>query len=119
MRDERVRKINEEIRRIVSDIIRNDIKDPRVGGMVSIVRVDTSRDLRHAKLYISVMGADNDGKRTIEGLKKASGFIRRELGHQMSAYYVPELTFVLDDSIEYSIGISRKINELHKDREDT
>ena len=77
MRDERVRKINEEIRRIVSDIIRNDIKDPRVGGMVSIVRVDTSKDLRHAKLYISVLGDDHDGERTIEGFKQAAGFIRR------------------------------------------
>jgi ribosome-binding factor A len=119
MRDERVRRINEEVRRIVSDIIRNDIKDPRVGGMVSIVRVDTSRDLRHAKLYISVLGEDNDGERTIEGLKKAAGFIRRELGNQMSAYYVPELTFVLDDSIEYSIDISQKINALNRDREET
>ena len=119
MRDERVRKINEEIRRILSDIIRNDIKDPRVGGMVSIVRVDASKDLRHAKVYISVMGEENDGERTIEGLTKAAGFIRRELGQKMSAYYVPELTFVLDDSIEYSIDISQKINELHKDREDT
>jgi len=118
MRDERVRKINEEIRRIVSDIIRHDIKDPRVGGMVSIVRVDTSRDLRYAKLYISVMGGEDDGARTIEGLEKAAGFIRRELGRQMSAYYVPELKFLLDDSIEYSIGISQKINELHKDEED-
>lgn len=119
MRDERVRKINEEIRRIVSDIIRYDIKDPRVGGMVSIVRVDTSRDLRYAKLYISVMGGADDGARTIEGLEKAAGFIRRELGRQMSAYYVPELKFLLDDSIEYSIGISQKINELHKDEEDS
>lgn len=118
MRDERVRKINEEIRRIVSDIIRNDIKDPRVGGMVSIVRVDASKDLRHAKVYVSVLGEDDDGERTIEGLKQAAGFIRRELGQQMSAYYVPELTFVLDDSIEYSIDISRKINELNQDRDD-
>ena len=118
MRDERVRKINEEIRRILSDIIRNDIKDPRVSGMMSIMRVDTSRDLRHAKVYISVLGGDHEGERTIEGLTKAAGFIRRELGHQMSAYYVPELTFVLDDSIEYSIDISQKISELHKDRED-
>lgn len=118
MRDERVRKINEEIRRIVSDIIRNDIKDPRVGGMVSIVRVDTSRDLRHAKVYVSVMGEDKDGERTIEGLTKAAGFIRRGLGREMTAYYVPELTFILDDSIEYSIGISEKISKLHRDRED-
>jgi len=118
MRDERVRKINEEIRRILSDIIRKDIKDPRVSGMVSIVRVDTSKDLRHAKVYVSVMGEDHEAERTIEGLSKAAGFIRRELGHEMSAYYVPELTFVLDDSIEYSIDISRKINELHKDRDD-
>lgn len=118
MRNERVRKINEEIRRILSDIIRNDIKDPRVGGMVSIVRVDASKDLRHAKVYASVMGEDHDGERTIEGLTQAAGFIRRELGRQMSAYYVPELTFVLDDSIEYSIDISQKINELQKDRED-
>lgn len=118
MNDERVRKINEEIRRILSDIIRHDIKDPRVGGMVSIVRVDTSRDLRHAKVYVSVLGEGGDGARTIEGLQAASGFIRRELGHQMSAYYVPELKFMLDDSIEYSIGISQKINELRRDRED-
>ncbi|HHY81069.1 MAG TPA: 30S ribosome-binding factor RbfA [Clostridiales bacterium] len=113
----RINRISEEIRKEISDIIRYDVKDPRISEMSSVVKVEVTGDLRYAKIYISVLGNEEDRKNTLEGLKKASGFIRRELGNRMDIRYIPELQFVSDHSIEYSVEISRKINELNLGQE--
>ncbi|MGI6188156.1 MAG: 30S ribosome-binding factor RbfA [Clostridiales bacterium] len=111
---QRAIRIAEEIRRELSDIFRNHVKDPRINDMVSILRADVSRDLRYAKIYVSILGDKNEKENAMAGIERASGFIRKELGQRLGLRYVPELRFVLDDSIEYSIHIAQRIEELKK-----
>lgn len=118
MRNQRIDRIAEEIKRGLSRIIREDVKDPRISPMASILRVDVSGDLRHGKVYVSVFGNDEERDSTIEGLTKASGYIRRELGKALSIRYIPELHFVIDTSIEYSVDISKKIMEIKQSEEE-
>ncbi|HHT66094.1 MAG: 30S ribosome-binding factor RbfA [Caldicoprobacterales bacterium] len=113
----RINRISEEIRKEVSDIIRNAVKDPRIAELSSVVKTEVTGDLRYAKIYVSVLGDEVTGKSTLEGLKKAAGFIRRELGKRLDIRHTPELQFVLDRSIEYSIEISQKLNELNLGQE--
>jgi ribosome-binding factor A len=113
----RMNRISEEIRKEISDIIRTEVKDPRIAEMFTIVKTEVTGDLRYAKVYVSVLGTEEQSKSTLEGLKKAAGFIRRELGSRLDIRYTPELQFVLDHSIEYSVEISRKLNELRKEEE--
>ena len=104
MPSNRIGRINEEIQRELSDQFRR-LKDPRVSsGMVSITRVDTTGDLRYARVYISVLDKRQE-KDVLKGLKSASGFLRRELGHALQRRYTPELQFVADDSIQYGAHI--------------
>jgi len=112
VRHQRLDRISEEIKKEISRIIREDVKDPRISSMVSILRVDVSRDLRHAKVYVTVLGSEEEKSSTIEGLTRAAGFIRKELGRVLTIRYIPELHFVLDTSIEYSVDISKKIMEI-------
>src|SRR5665647_464565 len=114
----RIDRISEEIRKEISDIIRTKVKDPRIASMSTIIKAEVTKDLRHAKIYVSVLGSDEEKNSTIEGFKKASGYIRRELGTRMDIHYIPELHFELDTSIEYSIQISKKLDELHLNQEE-
>ncbi len=98
MASNRIGRINEEIQRELATLIRG-VKDPRVTGMISITTVDTTPDLRYAKVYVSMLDK-SDAKEVIKGLKSASGYLRRELGRALSLRYTPELTFVADDSID-------------------
>lgn len=98
MASNRIGRINEEIQRELASLIPN-VKDPRVTGMISITAVDTTPDLRYAKIYISVLDK-SDSSQVLKGLKSASGWLRRELGHTLQLRYTPELTFVRDDSID-------------------
>ena len=116
-------RVNSEVLRELSSIIREDIKDPRISGMTSVVAVEVTSDLKFAKAYISVLGTEEDGKNTIAGLKSAEGYIRRQLAQRVNLRNTPQITFVLDQSIEYGVNMSKKIDEvtkdLHKDEEDT
>ena len=105
MASNRINRINEEIQRELSDLFRQ-LKDPRVSqvGMVSITRVDTTNDLRYARVYVSVMNKDQE-KDVLKGLKSASGFLRRELGHVLQLRCTPELQFIGDDSIQHGAHI--------------
>ncbi|HHY23488.1 MAG TPA: 30S ribosome-binding factor RbfA [Clostridiaceae bacterium] len=111
---ERIYRISEEIKREISNIIQNDLKDPRLPEFVSVLSVDTTRDLRYAKVYVSVYGNEEEKKKAMEGLKNAAGFIRREIGQRIKLRYTPELLFELDNSIEYGIYINKLINETIK-----
>lgn len=114
MAQNRINKINDQIRRELSEIIRG-LKDSRIPLMTSVIAVDTTGDLRYAKVFVSVMGDENIQKNALEGLSSAAGFIRRELGHRMDIRYTPELLFSMDHSIEYGAHIN---DILHKiDRE--
>ena len=106
---DRIDRISEEVRRELDKIIREDVRDPRVGGMFSIVRCEVTRDLKFCKVRVSVL--ENDKREPmIAALKNAAGFIRRELGHRVQLRYTPELIFELDTNIEYAA----RINEILK-----
>lgn len=103
------RRINDEVRRELAEIIR-DIKDPRVSRMTSIMDVEVAPDLKACKIWVSVLGSQEDGQRTMEGLHSASGFIRSELARRVNLRNTPELRFILDDSIAYGVAMSAKID---------
>ena len=114
----RIMRISEEVKREVSEIIQNDLKDPRVSGMISVTKVNVTNDLRYAKVYISVLGNDEDRKHVLEGLKNASGFIRKEVGQRINLRYTPEMVFEIDDSIEYGIKISNILKSITPQEEE-
>ena len=112
MPNHHIDRINDDIRRVLAEKLR-EVKDPRVnqGAMLTVTHTDTTNDLRHCKVYVSVLG-DYDPKQMMRGLKSASGFLRRELGHSLDLRYTPELTFILDDSIAHGAYINKLINDL-------
>ncbi len=111
MASNKISRINEDIQRIISSLLRN-VKDPRVNqGLISVTDVETTSDLRYSKIYLSVMGL-TDEKELMKGLKSASGYLCRELGAQLKLRYTPELVFVLDKSIEHGAKISEILSNL-------
>lgn len=114
---ERINRISEEMRKEVSNIIQNELKDPRLPNLVSVVSANVTKDLRYAKVYVSVLGNDEEKINAISALKSAAGFIRREIGHRMQLRYTPEIHFELDNSIEYGAHITKLINETLKNEE--
>lgn len=105
-------RINAEVQRELSRIISSEVKDPRIHPFTTVTAVDVTTDLKYAKVYISVLGTKKDRESTIEGLKNSSGFIRSMLAKTVNLRNTPELTFISDDSIEYGINMSRKINDV-------
>ena len=108
----RMGRINEEIQRALSELIRT-VKDPRVHGLISITAVETTADLKYAKVYISALD-QSDVDQVVKGLKSASGYLRRELGHALDLRNTPELTFLRDDSMVKGAHILKIIEELDK-----
>ena len=110
----RLSRINDEILRELSQIIRTEVKDPRIGTMTSIIRVETTQDLKYCKVFVSVLGNDEEKDSVMKGLKNAGGFIRHLLAERLNLRYTPELTFKLDDSVEYAVRMSKLIDEVSK-----
>lgn len=108
-------RINGEVLRELSNIIRGEIKDPRINPMTSVVAVEVAPDLKTAKAYISVLGDEESQKNTLAGLKSAEGYIRRELARNINLRNTPQITFILDQSIEYGVKMSKMINDVTKD----
>jgi len=106
----RADRLGDLIQREISDILQKRIKDPRI-GFCTILRVDVSRDLRHAKVFVSIMGTEDQQKSTLAGLKSATGFIRREIGSRIMLRHTPEIVFRIDRSIDHSIRIAQLIKE--------
>lgn len=111
-------RINMEVQRELSEIIRLEIKDPRIHPMTTVVDVSVTPDLKYCKAFISILGDEEAGKSTIEGLKSAEGYIRRELARRVNLRNTPEIKFILDQSIEYGVNMSRLIDEVTKDIKD-
>lgn len=107
-------RINGEVLRELSNIIRGDIKDPRINPMTSVVAVEVAPDLKTAKAYISVLGDEESQKNTLAGLKSAEGYIRRELARNINLRNTPQITFILDQSIEYGVRMSKMIDDVTK-----
>lgn len=114
MPSHRMGRTTEDIRRELSAIFR-ELKDPRVQGLISIVRVDVTSDLSYCTVYISAMGGMEEAKNAVAGLKSAAGFIRHELGTRLHLRHVPEMIFKATDSIEYSANISKMLHDLNRD----
>ena len=112
-------RINMEVQRELSEIIRTEFKDPRVAGaMITVVAVEVTPDLKYCKAFISVLGDEERARDAIVGLKNAVGYIRRELAHRVNLRNTPEISFVLDQSIAYGVNMSRLIDEVTKDLKD-
>ena len=108
-------RINGEVQRELSRIISREIKDPRIAPMTSVVDAVVTSDLKQCKAYISVLGDVKAQEDTIKGLRSAEGFIRRELARTLNMRNTPEIQFILDQSIEYGVNMSKKIDEVTKD----
>jgi ribosome-binding factor A len=106
-------RINGEVKKELSILISREIKDPRINPLTSVVDVEVAPDLKTAKVYISVMGDEESRKETYQGLKSASSFIRGQLAKSLNLRNTPELTFIIDNSIEYGVNMSKLIDEVN------
>ncbi len=107
-------RINGEVQKELSRLISMELKDPRIDPMTSVVSVEVAPDLKTAKVYISVLGDEESRKATCEGLRSAAPFLRSQLAHSINLRNTPELTFVMDQSIEYGVRMSKLIDDVNK-----
>lgn len=107
-------RINGEVLKELSNIIRSEIKDPRIHPMTSVIAAEVTPDLKYCKAYISVLGDEEAQKETIQGLKSAEGYIRSQLAKTINLRNTPQITFILDQSIEYGVNMSRLIDEVNR-----
>ena len=118
----RMIRINDEIQREAANIIRSEVKDPRIGSLTSVIKAETTSDLKYCKIYVSVFGNDEEKAAVMKGLKNASGFMRRLIAQRVNLRITPELIFKLDDSVEYAVRMNKLIDEvvksLHKDEDE-
>ncbi|MEK6732057.1 MAG: 30S ribosome-binding factor RbfA [Candidatus Omnitrophota bacterium] len=113
----RSERVEGQLKKEISKILQEDIKDPRI-GFVTITRIDITGDLRYARIYFSILGDDNAKEESLAGIKSSIGFIRKLIAERMNLRYVPEFYFKLDNSIEYSISLEKtfeRIKHEHKD----
>lgn len=106
-------RINTEVMKELSLIIRSEIKDPRISSMVSVVSVEVAPDLKTCKAYMSVLGDEEEKQKTLEGLNSASGFIRKELARRVNLRNTPEIKFIMDQSIEYGVKMTKLIDDVN------
>ncbi len=105
-------RINGEVQRVLAEIIRGDIKDPRISPLTSVVSVEVAPDLKTCKAWISVLGDDKAREDTYKGLKSAEGYIKNQLARTINLRNTPEITFIMDQSIEYGVNMSKRIDEV-------
>lgn len=114
----RLSRINDEIMKELSQIIRGELKDPRIGAMTSVIRAETTQDLKYCKVFVSVLGGAEEKENVMKGLKNAAGFMRRLIAQRINLRYTPELIFKLDESAEYAIRMDRLIDQIAKERKE-
>lgn len=114
MATHRTNRIDEEVKRELG-VVLNELKDPRISGIISVVAVNVTKDLSYAKAFISVLGTEEQKNDSIKGIKSASGFIRKEISSRLNLRHTPEFLFVLDDSIEHGAHINKLISEVLKE----
>lgn len=110
MRSDRLRRVDEAMREVLSDAVTKEIKDPRV-GFVTVTAVDTASDLRHAKVFISVLGDDGVRQRSLDGLRSAHGFLQRRVADELRIKHTPTLEFVYDDSLDRGLRIEALLQQ--------
>ena len=109
-------RINGEVQRVLAEVIRGEIKDPRICPLTSVVAVEVAPDLKSCKAWISVLGDEEARENTYKGLKSAEGYIRNRLAKTINLRNTPEITFIMDQSIEYGVNMSRKIDEVMEEQ---
>lgn len=107
-------RVNGEVMRVLAEVIRSEIKDPRINPMTSVVAVEVAPDLKTCKAWISVLGNEESQKDTLAGLKSAEGYIRNLLARKINLRNTPEIRFIIDQSIEYGVNMSRMIDEVNR-----
>ena len=107
-------RVNGEVMRVLAEVIRSEIKDPRINPMTSDVAVEVAPDLKTCKAWISVLGNEESQKDTLAGLKSAEGYIRNQLARKINLRNTPEIRFIIDQSIEYGVNMSRMIDEVNR-----
>lgn len=107
-------RINDEVKKEAAEIIRAELKDPRIGSLTSVLKADVTNDLKYCKIFVSVLGDENQKEEVMEGLKNAAGYVRKLLASRINLRNTPEIKFVLDDSLEYSIRMSKLIDEVNR-----
>ncbi|HLR21414.1 MAG TPA: 30S ribosome-binding factor RbfA [Tissierellaceae bacterium] len=118
MKKKRINRISEEVKKVVSLLLVNGLKDPRINSMTTITDVEVTNDLSYANIYVSVLGDEKDKKDSIEGLRNAKGFIRNEIAKKVDLRHIPEPVFHLDESLERALHITELIDKVNKeDRE--
>ena len=114
----RSEKVQVQLKREISRILHENLKDPRI-GFVTLTRIDLTGDLRYAKVYFSVLGDDANQRSSVEGIQSAAGYIRRLVGERLKLKFVPELVFKLDKSIEYSIDLEKTFERLRNEQKNS
>lgn len=114
----RIERVKELLKHEIDDIIRGRLKDPRVSGFITVTDVEVSRDLRHARVFVSVLGPSEKKNEVLEGLTSASGFVRSELGRRVRIKFIPEVIFELDHTLEEADKVLRLINQVVKERKE-
>ncbi len=117
MQFKRSTQVAEALKREASDIIANGLKDPRL-GFITVTGVDLADDLRYARIYVSVLGAPDVQKRSLQGLESAKGFVRRELGQRLRLKFTPEIDFKVDESVARGDRIDRLLHQIEEERQD-
>ena len=107
-------RVNGEVMRVLAEVIRSEIKDPRINPMTSVVAVEVAPDLKTCKAWISVLGNEESQKDTLAGLKSAEGYIRNQLAKKINLRNTPEIRFIIDQSIEYGVNMSKMIDEVNR-----
>ena len=113
---QRTDRLNSLLKEVISEVIRKDVRNPHVTELITVTRVQISKDLRHAKVFISVIGSEQDKIETIEALNSAAGFIAVQSSHKVVMRYFPELVFKLDDSVEKHMRIEEILNKISEER---
>lgn len=109
-------RINEEMKRQLSDIIRNELNDPRITAMVSITKVDVTKDLKYAKVFVSLFGSEEQKENTMAALKSSLGYLRREVGHRIDLRITPELIIEIDNTIEHGMHIDALLAKIKENK---
>ena len=109
----RMLKINSLMRRELSQIIEFDLKNPHL-GFITVMNIEVSKDLRHAKAFVSIMGNEIQKRETLQGLLKARSFIQKELGHRLAMKFMPDLKFIIDESLDYSMHIDEVLKKIRQ-----
>lgn len=118
MANYRMEKVNHDIQRYISVIIREDVNDPHVPKMCSVMKAEVTKDLKHAKVHVSVLGDETKNEEAVKALNKAAGYIKHRLSETMNTRSVPTLKFIVDNSIRYSIEIQQKLEDLEHEHEE-